>query len=147
MDDALERFTFDVEERHWWYRGRRAVLAAGGRLLVTVPQYAWLWGEHDVLAHHHRRYTRSTLLGRAADAGFQPERVTAFNTILLPPIGAARLCQRARRCATPASDLGRTPQGALNGALERVLRAEAAWLRRGRDLPAGVSLLAVLRVR
>ena len=28
MDDALERFTFDVEERHWWYRGRRAVLAA-----------------------------------------------------------------------------------------------------------------------
>ena len=28
MDDALERFTFDVEERHWWYRGRRAVLEA-----------------------------------------------------------------------------------------------------------------------
>ena len=28
MGDALERFTFDVEERHWWDRGRRAVLDA-----------------------------------------------------------------------------------------------------------------------
>ena len=121
------------------------VVAPGGRLLVTVPQYGWLWGEHDVLAHHHRRYTRRTLLRRAADAGFQPERVTAFNTILLAPIALARLVQRARRREQPASDLARTPQGAVNAALERLLRAEAALLRRGRNLPAGVSLLAVLR--
>ena len=71
--------------------------------------------------------------------------MTAFNTVLLPAIAAARLAQRARRRAQPASDLARTPQGAVNGALERVLRAEAALIRRGRDLPAGVSLLAVLR--
>ena len=121
------------------------VVAPGGRLLVTVPQYASLWGEHDVLAHHHRRYTRALLLGRAARAGFEAERVTAFNTVLLPAIAAARLAQRARRRAQPASDLGRTPPGAVNGALERVLRAEAAVIRRGRDLPAGVSLLAVLQ--
>jgi SAM-dependent methyltransferase len=253
MDDELERFTFDVEERHWWYRGRRAVLEAvldglgplrpesgevaergrprildagcgsgrnmvalarrgavtgiepasqsleaarardlgpvlpgslddplpfgddevdvavaldvlehvaddrgarrelarvivpGGRLLVTVPQYAWLWGEHDVLAHHHRRYTRALLLGRAAEAGLRAERVTAFNTALLPAIAAARLAQRVRRRAQPASDLGRTPQGPVNAVLERILRGEAAVIRRGRDLPAGVSLLAVLR--
>jgi len=245
VDDALERFTFDVEERHWWYRGRRAILAAvldgldlpaptaarildagcgsgrnmvelarrgavtgvelapaslqlararevgevlpgsldqplpfadatfdlavaldvlehvaddegavrelarvlapGGRLLVTVPQYGWLWGEHDVLSHHHRRYTRARLLATAGRAGLIPERVTAFNTTLLPAIAAARLVQRARRRADPASDLGRTPQGPVNDALERVLRGEAAVIRRGRDLPAGVSLLAVLR--
>jgi SAM-dependent methyltransferase len=250
VDDALERFTFDVEERHWWYRGRRAILEAvldglalpagggsgggavrildagcgsgrnmvalarrgtvtgvelaarslelarardagpvlpgsldeplpfdgeafdlavvldvlehvrddgaalrelarvvapGGRLLVTVPQYGWLWGEHDVLSHHHRRYTRALLLGRAAAAGWRAERVTAFNTVLLGPIAVARLAQRARRRAQPASDLGRTPQGAVNAVLESLLRAEAALIRRGRDLPAGVSLLAVLR--
>lgn len=249
MDDALERFTFDVEERHWWYRGRRAVLEAvldgigplraaaaagparildagcgsgrnmvllarrgavtgiepasqsrevararglgpvlpgslddplpfddasfdlavaldvlehvaddeaalvelarvlapGGRLLVTVPQYGWLWGEHDVLSHHHRRYTRALLLARAAAAGLAAERVTAFNGVLLAPIAAARLVQRARRRARPASDLGRTPPGAANRGLEGVLRAEAKLIGRGRDLPAGVSLLAVLR--
>jgi SAM-dependent methyltransferase len=243
VDDELERFTFDVEERHWWYRGRRAVLdavldglelardvrildagcgsgrnmvelarrgrvtgvelasasleaarardvgpvlpgslddplpfddgafdlavaldvlehveddraalrelarvvAPGGRLLVTVPQYGWLWGEHDVLSHHHRRYTRPTLLGRAAAAGFAPQRVTAFNATLLPAIGGARLVQRARRRENPASDLGRTPQGVVNAALERVLLAEAAAIRAGRDLPFGVSLLAAFR--
>jgi SAM-dependent methyltransferase len=244
VDDDLERFTFDVEERHWWYRGRRAildavldgldlparararildagcgsgrnmvalarrgtvtgvelapaslqiarergvgdvlpgslaeplpfgdgafdlavaldvlehvdddaaalrelarVLAPGGRLLVTVPQYGWLWGEHDVLSHHHRRYTRSLLLERAAGAGLRAMRVTAFNTTLLPAIGAARIAQRIRRRAEPASDLGRTPQGAVNAALERILRAEAMLIRGGHDLPVGVSLLAVL---
>lgn len=243
MDDALERWTFRAEERHWWYRGRRRVLAAvldrlalpadarildagcgsgrnmvdlarrgtvagvepapsslevarargvgevrpgsleqplpfagaafdlavaldvlehlrddgpawrelarvvapGGRLVVTVPQYAWLWGEHDVVSHHHRRYTRELLVARAAQAGWSAERLTAFNTALLPAIAAARLAQRLRRSAQPADDLARTPQGVVNEALERVLAAEAAWIRRGRDLPAGVSLLAVLR--
>jgi hypothetical protein len=33
----------------------------------------------------------------------------------------------------------------LNDALERPLRVEARWLRRGHTLPAGLSLLAVLR--
>ena len=243
MDDALERWTFEAEERHWWYRGRRRVLAAvldrltlpadvrildagcgsgrnmvdlarrgtvagvelassslevarargvgevrpgsleeplpfaaaafdlavaldvlehlrddgpawrelarvvapGGRLVVTVPQYAWLWGEHDVVSHHYRRYTRALLVARAAQAGWSAERLTAFNTALLPAIAAARFVQRLRRSAQPADDLARTPSGAVNEVLERVLAAEAAWIRRGRDLPAGVSLLAVLR--
>lgn len=243
MDDDLERWTFEAEERHWWYRGRRLVLAAvldglalpagarfldagcgsgrnmadlalrgtvsgvelapsslevarargagevragsleeplpfgdasfdlavaldvlehlpddalawdelarvvvpGGRLVVTVPQYTWLWGEHDVVSHHHRRYTRDLLTTRAARAGWWPQRLTAFNSALLPAIAGARLLQRARRRAQPADDLARTPPGAVNDALERVLAAEAAWIRRGRDLPAGVSLLAVLR--
>jgi SAM-dependent methyltransferase len=122
------------------------VLAPGGRLLVTVPQYGWLWGEHDLLSHHHRRYTRALLLGRAARAGLDAERVTAFNAALLPAIAAARFAQRTCRRSQPASDLGRTPQGPVNAALEQILRGEAALIRRGRDLPAGVSLLAVLRL-
>jgi SAM-dependent methyltransferase len=243
MDDGLERRTFALEDEHWWYRGRRRVLAAvldrlalpadarildagcgsgrnmvdlvrrgrvcglelapsslqaaatrkvgevragsleqplpfrdgafdlavaldvlehvgddafalrelarvvrpGGRLVVTVPQYAWLWGEHDVLAHHHRRYTRVLLVARAADAGWSAERLTAFNTLLLAPIAAVRFVQRRRRRPEPSSDLRRTPRGVVNEGLERILAAEAAWIRRGRDLPAGVSLLAVLR--
>jgi SAM-dependent methyltransferase len=243
VDEALERWTLEIEEQHWWYRGRRRILAAvldglalpgdarildagcgsgrnmvdlarrgsvcgvelasasldaaaarqvgevrpgsleeplpfddrafdlavaldvlehvgddafalrelarvvrpGGRLVLTVPQYAWLWGEHDVLSHHHRRYTRLLLLASGAQAGWSAERVTAFNTVLLAPIAAARFVQRRRRRPEPSSDLGRTPRGPVNEGLERVLGTEAAWIRRGRDLPAGVSLLAVLR--
>jgi hypothetical protein len=87
------------------------------------------------------------LAARAARAGWSAERMTAFNSALLPAIAAARLVQRARRSAQPADDLARTPQGIVNAALERVLAAEAALIRRGRDLPAGVSLLAILRRR
>jgi SAM-dependent methyltransferase len=242
VDDELERLTFDVEEEHWWYRGRRRVLhavlaglglppgarildagcgsgrnmvelarygtatgielasaslaaarergsgavlagslearlpfddasfdlavsldvlehlrddalawrelarvvAPGGRLLVTVPQYAWLWGDHDTLARHHRRYTRRTLLDAAGAAGWLPERLTSFNTVLLPAVAAARAAQRLRPSPPRSSDLARTPRLA-NAPLERLLATEAAWIARGRDLRAGVSLLAVLR--
>jgi SAM-dependent methyltransferase len=121
------------------------VVAPAGLLVVTVPQYAWLWGEHDVVSHHHRRYTRDLLTRRARRAGWRAERLTSFNSVLLPAIAAARFAQRLRRSTQPADDLARTPQGAVNGALERVLAAEASWIGRGHDLPAGVSLLAVLR--
>ena len=52
--DVLEHVADDVDA----LRELARVVAPGGRVLVTVPQYAWLWGEHDVLAHHHRRYNR-----------------------------------------------------------------------------------------
>ena len=65
--------------------------------------------------------------------------------MLLAPIAALRLVARIGREPRPASDLERTPRGVLNGGLEQILRAEAAWIGSGRDIPTGVSLLAVLR--
>ena len=106
------------------------VIAPGGRLLVTVPQYGWLWGEHDVLAHHHRRYTRSLLLERAAAAGLQAERVTSFNTMLLPAIAAARA--RPARATAQRARVGSRPHAA--GRRER--RARARHPRRGRADPS-----------
>ena len=48
-------------------RELRRVSAADGRLLVTVPAHDWLWGAHDDLSGHQRRYTRASLLSVAAD--------------------------------------------------------------------------------
>jgi hypothetical protein len=59
-------------------------------------------------------------------------------------VALVRAAQRARGHRQPASDLTRTPP-LLNAALERILATEAAWIGAGRDLPAGVSLLAVFR--
>ena len=55
------------------------------------------------------------------------------------------IARRSPRSAS-VSELDFTPR-ALNGALEMPLRAEAALLRCGGRLPAGLSLLAVLRRR
>lgn len=132
-------------------RELRRVTTPGGRLLVTVPAYQALWSRHDIVNHHHRRYDRRMLRALVADGDWAIERMTGFNTLLLAPAAAVRLAQRAReaRRAPPASehrsDLDLTP-APLNALLELPLRAEAAWLRGGRrSLPAGLSLLAVLR--
>jgi SAM-dependent methyltransferase len=121
----------------------RRVARPGGVLLITVPAYPRLWSSHDELNEHCRRYTRSALLGRAAEAGWRPLRTTHFNLLLLPVAAAWRLGERLRSSdATPASELVSTP-AALNWLLEQPLRAEAALLRSGRRIPAGLSLVGV----
>jgi SAM-dependent methyltransferase len=123
----------------------RRVCRAGGWLLVTVPAYQALWSRHDEANHHYRRYSRAALRAAAASAGWQLERISSFNSLLLAPAAAVRLAQRrlgTRNGYTNDLDLG---PAWLNDVLERPLALEASWLARGRTLPAGLSLLAVLR--
>ncbi|MCW3064914.1 MAG: methyltransferase [Solirubrobacterales bacterium] len=125
-------------------RELRRVTKPGGRALITVPAYQRLFSAHDVVNHHYRRYARPSLLAAAEEAGWAAGRTSYFNSVLLVPAAAVRLAQRRHRNEPKAgSDLALTPPR-LNGVLELPLRAEAAWLRRGRRLPAGLSLLAVL---
>ena len=123
------------------------VCRPGGWMLATVPAYQALWSTHDVANHHYRRYSRRSLQAAAIDAGWRAWRLTSFNSLLLGPAAAVRLAQRRalkrpNESYTPDLKLGPTW---LNGVLERPLRAEARWLTRGRTLPAGLSLLAVLQ--
>ena len=121
----------------------RRVARPGGVLLITVPAYPRLWSSHDELNRHCRRYTRAALLGRAVEAGWRPLRTTHFNALLLPVAAAWRLGDRLRSSEAPGdSELVRTP-AALNWLLEQPLRAEAALLRSGRRIPAGLSLVGV----
>ena len=121
--------------------------ARAGVLLITVPAYPRLWSSHDELNRHCRRYTRPELLGRAVEAGWRPLRTTHFNALLLPVAAAWRLAERLRPGqAPPTSELVRTP-AALNWLLEQPLRAEAALLRSGRRIPAGLSLVGVFAAR
>jgi len=124
------------------------VTAPAGGLLVTVPAYEALWSEHDRANEHLRRYRAHTLKPLAARTGWEIERLTYFNTLLLAPAAIVRVAGRYRRRPRPAavSELNFTPR-VLNGALELPLRAEAALLRCGARLPVGLSLLAILRRR
>jgi SAM-dependent methyltransferase len=119
-----------------------------GLLLVTVPAYEALWSDHDEVNEHLRRYRARDLRRLAAGSGWAIERITYFNTLLLPPAAVVRLAHRFRRRPTggTTSELELTPP-ALNRALEVPLRLEAALLRAGGRLPAGLSLLAVMRRR
>ncbi len=117
----------------------------GGWLLVTVPAYQALWSLHDEANHHFRRYSRAALRRATAAAGWQLHRLSSFNSLLLAPAAAVRVAQR--RFGTHngyTNDLALGPAW-LNDVLERPLALEASWLARGRTLPMGLSLLAVLR--
>jgi SAM-dependent methyltransferase len=123
----------------------RRVCKPGGFMLVTVPAYQALWSLHDEANHHYRRYSRRMLREAALDSGWAIARMSSFNSLLLAPAAIVRVSQR--RLGTNngyTNDLELGPEW-LNDALEQPLRLEAGWLRHGRTLPAGLSLLALLR--
>jgi len=122
----------------------RRVCARGGWLLVTVPAYQGLWSLHDEANHHYRRYSRGTLRAAAVEARWLVTRMTSFNSLLLAPAAAVRLAQRRRSIESYKPEIALGPSW-LNSVLERPLRAEARWLARGRTLPAGLSLMALLQ--
>lgn len=122
----------------------RRVAKPGAPLIVTVPAYPRLWSQHDVVNNHYRRYTRKRLRRAAWQAGWGLELETNFNSFYLIPAALVRVAMRSDPEAEHRSELALTPS-ALDRLLELPLRAEAAFIRAGNTLPAGLSLLAVLR--
>jgi SAM-dependent methyltransferase len=137
--DVIEHLEHDLDA----LRELRRVVAPAGSLLVTVPAYQWLWSGHDEINHHHRRYTRRSLQRVAQRAGWEQERTTYFNALLLPVAILLRGLDRLSRKTTESSlDLWVPPEP-MNWLLERPLALEAALIGRGGRIPAGLSLLAV----
>jgi SAM-dependent methyltransferase len=123
----------------------RRVTRPGGHLVVSVPAHPRLWSRHDDVNGHRRRYTRKTLRAAAEAAGWRVERMTGFNVAYLAPAALVRIGRRKGGDDNGGdSELELTPRR-LDALLELPLRAEAAFVRRGVDLPPGLSLMAVLR--
>jgi SAM-dependent methyltransferase len=119
------------------------LLTPGGRLLLTVPAFRFLWGPHDEEHHHHRRYRAKELRSKLRDTGFAVEHLTYFNTWLFPPIAAVRLLHQCFPAGKPGLETG-LPPAWLNRLLLGLFASERLVVTRGR-LPFGVSLLAVAR--
>lgn len=88
--DVLEHID---DDRAGLARARRW-LKPSGRLLVTVPAYAWLWSAHDDAHHHRRRYTSGMLRQRARESGLAVARLGYFNSLLFPLIAAIRMAKK-----------------------------------------------------
>jgi SAM-dependent methyltransferase len=121
----------------------RRVLRPGGRALLFVPAFMFLWGVQDDVSHHRRRYTLRGLRRTVRAAGFEVERATYANLSFFAPIFAGRMLMRATGLR-PASE-NNINVGALNGVLGRVLGAESKLLRHI-NFPFGVSALCVARL-
>jgi SAM-dependent methyltransferase len=122
------------------------LLKPGGFAIVNVAAMNVLRGDHSVLSHEVRRYSRRDLRTRFEEAGFSIARLTYTNAALFVPLALTRFVQRQRglRPETEADTEIRVPPEPLNALLSAAMYAEAAWIR-WFDAPFGSSLLCLAR--
>lgn len=123
----------------------------GGKLLVTVPAFMFLWSRNDVLNMHQRRYTAPELRAKLERHGFRVLRISYNNFFIFPLAAALILLRRGRaepKLASPHFDedayqVEMEPASPLvNAVLTAVGQVEVALLRRI-NLPWGTSILAI----
>jgi SAM-dependent methyltransferase len=137
--DVLEH----VDGRPESLRSIAAKLAPGGKILVTVPAYQWMWSAHDLAHHHKLRYSRQGLRRDAEAAGLKVRKIGFFNSLLFPVAAAVRILGKIVGKTSSDDNL---PPRPLNAVFERIFRLERHLIGRV-PLPAGVSLFALLSTR
>jgi ubiquinone/menaquinone biosynthesis C-methylase UbiE len=145
--DVLYSLPSDVE--HAAVAEMYRMARPGGWLIVNVAAMELLRGDHSVLSHEQRRYSRASLRALLTGAGFSIERLTYTNASLFLPMIAARTVQRMRGLSAgdDAENVDReitVPPAPVNALLTGVLRLEGMWLRVANN-PFGSSLLCLAR--
>jgi SAM-dependent methyltransferase len=116
-----------------------ALLAPGGKLLVTVPAFKLLWTNHDVINEHFTRYTRKTFRVLARQAGLRIESERYFFHWLFPFKLATRIAERATNLPP---ELPAVPPRWANSLLYALSRLEQeTW--GGLPVPFGSSLMVL----
>ncbi|PMP81641.1 MAG: methyltransferase type 11, partial [Roseiflexus castenholzii] len=91
------------------------------------------------------RYTANEVRELLQPQGFEVERISYVNTLLLPLPLTQRFIERvAPAIDRNGSDL-QLPPAMLNEALRWPLAAEAAWIARGGSFPVGLSVICRAR--
>jgi SAM-dependent methyltransferase len=137
--DVLEH----VDGRPESLKSVAAKLAPGGKILITVPAYQWMWSAHDLAHHHKLRYSKKGLRRDAEAAGLKVRKIGFFNSLLFPIAAAVRILGKLRGKTSSDDDLPPRPLNAMFGkvfGLERHLIGRVPF-------PAGVSLFALLSTR
>jgi SAM-dependent methyltransferase len=137
--DVLEHVDNRVES----LRSIAAKLAPGGKILVTVPAYQWMWGAHDLANHHKLRYSKKGLRRDAEAAGLEVRKLGYFNSLLFPLAAAVRIL--GKLSGRTSSD-DHMPPRPLNAMFEKIFGLERHVIGR-MPFPAGVSLFALLSTR
>jgi SAM-dependent methyltransferase len=120
------------------------LLKSGGRIVITVPAFNFLWSQHDDENHHQRRYRRRDLAGLAQHCGLTLDYISYFNFWLFPPVAGVRLIRKVLPYQESWQDM-RKPNEVVNRVLQSVFSSERHVVGR-MSLPFGISLIAVMSV-
>jgi SAM-dependent methyltransferase len=135
--DVVEHIEDDVAA----LAAMKTLLKPGGKILIAVPAHQWMWSAHDVVNHHHRRYSKKTLRNAIERAGLTPDRLGYFNSLLFPLAATARLV--GRMTGRDDSD-DSPPPPAVNSLFETIFRLERHMVGRMPMAP-GVSIVTLAR--
>ena len=116
-------------------------LRPGGALVLNLPAYDWLKSPHDAAVHGARRYTAARVRRLLLDAGFQPLRITYWNTLLFPLMVLRR---KLFPPADAASDVMEYPLP-MEFTFRAITGLEHLLLSIGLPLPFGGSVMALAR--
>ena len=133
--DVVEHIDDDVAA----LRAMKDCLKPGGKILIAVPAHQWMWSAHDVVNHHHRRYSKASLKKAIEAAGLETRKFGYFNSLLFPLAAAARVA--GRLTGRDDSD-DSPPPGPVNKLFETIFRLERHMVGRVPMTP-GVSILTL----
>ena len=134
--DVVEHLDDDIAGLKEMHR----VLKTGGKTLIFVPAFMWLWGVQDDVSNHRIRYTKKQIVERLEKSGFTVERATYANWTFFAPILGGRTIMRITGIK-PESE-NNVNVSALNGVFGKLFGAERFWLKNF-NFPFGVSIVVV----
>ena len=138
--DLLEHLAEDAKAIASWHR----LLKPGGRIILFVPAFPFLYGHHDKVNHHQRRYTKKTLRTVICSSPLTTLRLAYWNFLLFFPLVPLRLFAKYfSRSTSTTGDLSLPPK-LINTVLTTLLRLENTILTFF-PFPVGLSLFAVLQ--
>ncbi len=90
MMDVLEHVPDDVA----LLKEYADTMPVGGKVLITVPAFQFMWSGHDVFLEHYRRYTIDMMETTIKGAGMTPVKSRYFFGSLFPAVAAIRLTKK-----------------------------------------------------
>lgn len=144
--DVLEH----IEDDRQAMRELSRVCKTGGYMLVTVPVFPSLWGDHDEINQHVRRYEPARMIQLLENNGFAIEHRSFMNTWLFPAAWVWRWWRKIRRrlihpeAGRPARPDNMHHHPWINNLLIAIYSSELPFVT-GRGLPFGLSLVVLAK--
>jgi hypothetical protein len=101
------------------------VLLPDDVLVVTVPEFRFLWSQHDVALGHLRRYRAGEIAELVRRAGFKIRKLSFAMSLLFLRIALYRLLEKATGDQKQPKTTLKPIPGLLNTSLYGLLRLEA----------------------